>query len=197
VVAFAKELRGDGIPLEYLDLGGGLGISYDDAEVPARAEYARRLAAVAGGAGFSVVIEPGRTIVGAAGLLLTRVLDVKEYPDGPRFAVLDAAMTELMRPALYGAYHRIVPIEPRSGDPRPYDIVGPVCESSDVFGRDRMLPPMQPGDLMAILDTGAYSAAMGSTYNRRPLPPEVLADGHGWRVIRRRQTVDDLLALES
>jgi diaminopimelate decarboxylase len=196
VVKFATELRADGIALEYLDLGGGLGISYDEKEVPGRAEYARRLAFVASAAGFTLVIEPGRTIVGAAGLLLTRVLDVKEYPDGPRFAVLDAAMTELMRPALYGAFHRIVPIEPRPGDPRPYDVVGPVCESSDVFGRDRMFGPLQPGDLMAILDTGAYSAAMGSTYNRRPLPPEVLADEHGWRVIRRRQTVDDLLSLE-
>jgi diaminopimelate decarboxylase len=125
------------------------------------------------------------------------VLDVKEYPDGPRFAVLDTAMTELMRPALYGAYHRIVAIDPRAGDLRPHDVVGPVCESSDVFGRDRMLPPLEPGDLMAILDTGAYSAAMGSTYNRRPLPAEVLADERGWRVIRRRQTVDDLLSLES
>jgi diaminopimelate decarboxylase len=196
VVAFAKELRADGVPIEYLDLGGGLGISYDEAEVPGRAEYARALAAEAAGAGFALVLEPGRAIVGSAGLLLTRVLDVKEYPDGPRFAVLDAAMTELMRPALYGAYHRVVPVEPRPGERRPYDVVGPVCESSDVFGRDRLLPPLEPGDLLAILDTGAYSAAMGSTYNRRPLPPEVLVDDTGWTVIRRRQTIEDLVSLE-
>jgi diaminopimelate decarboxylase len=197
VVAFARELRAEGFPIEYLDLGGGLGISYDEADVPGRVEYARTLASTAADAGFSLVLEPGRTIVGPAGFLLTRVLDIKEYPDGPRFAVLDAAMTELMRPALYGAYHRIVPVDPRPGEPRPYDVVGPVCESSDVFGRDRMLPPLETGDLLAILDTGAYSAAMGSTYNRRPLPPEVLVDEGGWRLIRRRQTLDDLIALES
>ena len=196
VVAFAKELRADGVPIEYLDLGGGLGISYDEAEVPGRAEYARALAAEAAGAGFALVLEPGRAIVGSAGVLLTRVLDVKEYPDGPRFAVLDAAMTELMRPALYGAYHRVVAVEPRPGERRPYDVVGPVCESSDVFGRDRLLPPLEPGDLLAILDTGAYSAAMGSTYNRRPLPPEILVEDTGWMVIRRRQSIDDLVSLE-
>ena len=196
VATFAQELRAEGLPIEYLDLGGGLGIAYDEGRVPGRTEYARALAAIAAAAGFSVVLEPGRALVGAAGVLLTRVLDIKEYPDGPRFAVLDAAMTELMRPALYGAYHRIVPVTPRAGEHRPYDVVGPVCESSDVFGRDRMLPPLETGDLLAILDTGAYSAAMGSTYNRRPLPPEVLVDGESWTVVRRRQTIDDLLGLE-
>ena len=196
VVSFASELRTEGLPIEYLDLGGGLGIAYDEGEVPGRTEYARALASIAAGSGFTLVLEPGRAIVGSAGLLLTRVLDIKEYPDGPRFAVLDAAMTELMRPALYGAYHRIVPVSPRTGERRPYDVVGPVCESSDVFGRDRMLPPLETGDLLAILDTGAYSAAMGSNYNRRPLPPEILVDEGGWTVIRRRQTIDDLLGLE-
>jgi diaminopimelate decarboxylase len=196
IAAFAKELRAEGIPLEYIDLGGGLGIPYEGNDVPGRAEYARTLGSLTADTGMTLVFEPGRAIVGTAGVLLSRVVDVKEFPDGPRFVVLDAAMTELMRPALYGAYHRIVPVEPRPGEPRPSDVVGPVCESSDVFGRDRMLPPLEPGDLVAILDTGAYSAAMGNTYNRRPLPPEILVDEDGWRVIRRRQTVDDLIALE-
>jgi diaminopimelate decarboxylase len=105
-------------------------------------------------------------------------------------------MTELMRPALYGAYHRIVPVTPRAGEARPYELVGPICESSDIFGRDRLMPPLEPGDLLAVLDTGAYGSVMGSTYNRRTLPPEVLVDDNAWRVIRRRQSIDDLLALE-
>ncbi len=105
-------------------------------------------------------------------------------------------MTELMRPALYGAFHRIVAVTPRAGAEERYEVVGPLCESSDIFGRDRLLPPLEVGDLVAILDTGAYGSVMASTYNRRPFPPEVLVDGDSWRVIRRRQTIDDLLALE-
>jgi diaminopimelate decarboxylase len=124
------------------------------------------------------------------------VVDVKQHPGGPRFAILDAGMTELLRPALYGAFHRIVAVTPRAGEPRSYEVVGPLCESSDIFGRDRALPPLEPGDLVAVLDAGAYGAVMASTYNRRPLPPEVLVDGSDWRVIRRRQTIDDLIALE-
>ena len=197
VAALARELRASGVPLEHLDLGGGLGIPYDhDAAVPGRADYGRALAAIAAPTGLTLLVEPGRTLVGAAGLLLTRVVDVKGSEAGPRFAVLDAGMTELMRPALYGAFHRIVPVAPRPGEPRPYDLVGPICESSDVFGRDRLLPPLEPGDLLAVLDAGAYASAMGSTYNRRPLPPEVLADGTAWRIVRRRQTIEDLIALE-
>jgi diaminopimelate decarboxylase len=155
--------------------------------------------------------------VGAAGTLLTRVIDLKQYADGLRFAVLDAGMTELMRPALYGAYHRIVPVSPREGAEQPYEVVGPLCESSDIFGRDRRLPPLVVEDVMAILDAGAYGSVMASTYNRRPLLPEVLIDddqshhdnhegakarrregqtGRSWRVIRRRQTIDELLSTE-
>ncbi|HXE80884.1 MAG TPA: diaminopimelate decarboxylase [Vicinamibacterales bacterium] len=197
IAELARELRTVGVPLEHLDLGGGLGIPYDrEAAVPGRTEYARALASIAAGAGLTLLVEPGRTLVGASGLLLTRVVDVKSSESGPRFAVLDAGMTELMRPALYGAYHRIVAVAPRAGKPLAYDVVGPICESSDVFGRDRMLPPLEPGDLVAVLDAGAYASAMGSTYNRRPLPAEVMVDAQGWRVIRRRQTIDDMLALE-
>ncbi len=196
IASLVNEIRADGIALEHIDLGGGLGISYDGAPVPTLAEYASVMASRVGPTGCTLLLEPGRALVGASGLLLTRVVDVKEYPGGPRFAVLDAGMTELVRPALYGAYHRILPVNPREGTPRPYEIVGPICESSDIFGRDRLLSPLEPGDLLAILDAGAYGAAMGSTYNRRPLPSEVLVDGTAWRVIRRRQTIDELLALE-
>jgi len=144
-----------------------------------------------------VVLEPGRAIVGRSGALVSRVVDTKQNPDGRRFAVLDAGMTELMRPALYGSYHRIEPVEPRQAAASPWDIVGPICESSDAFGRERDLPPIEVGDLVAVLDTGAYGAVMGSNYNRRLLPPEVLVDNGAWTVIRRRQTLDDVLALES
>jgi diaminopimelate decarboxylase len=196
IAALVNEIRADGVAIEHVDLGGGLGISYDGSPVPSLAEYAAVMASRIGPTGCTLLLEPGRALVGASGLLLSRVVDVKEYPGGPRFAVLDAGMTELMRPALYGAFHRIVPVTPRDGSPRAYEVVGPICESSDIFGRDRLLTPLEPGDLMAILDAGAYGAAMGSTYNRRPLPPEVLVDGTAWRLVRRRQTIDELLALE-
>jgi diaminopimelate decarboxylase len=135
--------------------------------------------------------------VGRAGALVSRIVDFKRFPDGRQFAVLDAGMSELIRPALYGSFHRIVPVDPRQGAPTPYDVVGPICESSDVFARDRMLTPLEVDDLVAVLDTGAYAAVMGSNYNRRPLPPEILVDAGEWRIIRRRQTMDDVLALES
>jgi len=143
-----------------------------------------------------IVIEPGRTIAGPAGALLARVIDVKAKDEASEFAILDAGMTELLRPALYGAFHRIELVRGRSRDMRRYDIVGPVCESSDVVGRDRTLPRLEIGDVVAILDAGAYGSAMASNYNRRPVPPEVLVDDGRWRVIRRRQTIDDMLALE-
>jgi diaminopimelate decarboxylase len=196
IAALVNEIRADGVAIEHVDLGGGLGISYDGSPVPSLAEYAAVMASRIGPTGCTLLLEPGRALVGASGLLLSRVVDVKEYPGGPRFAVLDAGMTELMRPALYGAFHRIVPVTPREAPPRAYEVVGPICESSDIFGRDRLLTPLEPGDLLAILDAGAYGAAMGSTYNRRPLPPEVLVDGTAWRLVRRRQTIDELLALE-
>ena len=213
-VELARELVQDGIRIEHLDLGGGLGISYDGSPVPTPAEYGAAILPVVRDTGFAIVIEPGRAIVGAAGTLLARIIDLKQYAGGLRFAVLDTGMTELLRPALYGAYHRIVAVSPREGGEQPYEIVGPLCESSDIFGRDRLMPPLDVGDLLAILDAGAYGSVMANTYNRRPLPPEVLIDtghdrNHGamprrhdgpagptWRVIRRRQTIDELLSTE-
>ena len=125
------------------------------------------------------------------------MVDIKRNPDGRQFAVLDAGMTELMRPALYGSYHRIVPVAPREGIENAWDVVGPICESSDVFARDRLLPGLAVNDVVAVLDTGAYGAVMASNYNRRLLAPEVLVDETQWTVIRRRQTIDDVLALET
>lgn len=194
--ALARELRASGIELEYADLGGGLGISYESDEAPSAAEYAARLVETMQGTGLPIVLEPGRAIAGPAGVLVARVVDVKPRNAVSDFAVLDAGMTELLRPALYGAFHRVEPVQPRAGALKQYELVGPVCESSDVVGRDRLLPPLEPGDLVAIRDAGAYGAAMASNYNRRPLPAEVLVDGGGWRIVRRRQTIDDMLANE-
>jgi diaminopimelate decarboxylase len=197
VVRLARELGDAGIRIEHLDFGGGVGIAYDGGEAPDPADYVRRIVRTAGAANLKLAIEPGRVLVGPAGVLLARVVDVKQFPGARRFVVLDAGMTELMRPALYSAFHRIDPVRPRPGEPVPADIVGPICESTDTFARDRMLPPVEVGDLVVIRDTGAYGAAMGSTYLRRPLPPEVMIDGTAWRVIRRRQTLEDMLALET
>jgi diaminopimelate decarboxylase len=128
---------------------------------------------------------------------VARVIDIKPRTASSEFVVIDAGMTELMRPALYNAFHRIEPVHSRTGQTRQYEIVGPVCESSDVVGRDRLLSPLAVGDLVAIRDAGAYGSAMASNYNRRPFPAEVLVDHGDWRVIRRRQTVDDMLSLET
>jgi diaminopimelate decarboxylase len=190
-------LLADGFPLEYVDVGGGLGIAYDERRPPAIEEYISAVVAEVRRTKLPIVVEPGRAVAGPAGVLVARVTDLKPRgPDG-EFAIVDAGMTELIRPALYNAYHRIEPVAPREGDERLYEIAGPVCESSDVLGRDRRLAQLQVGDLVAVRDAGAYGAVMASNYNRRPLPPEALVDAGSWRVIRRRQTIDDQLSLES
>ena len=193
----ALALAADGLALEHLDLGGGLGIAYEGRPIVTPREYADATIPSLQRAGLPVVLEPGRSLVGHSGALIARVVDTKCYPDGRRFVVLDAGMTELMRPALYGSFHRIVPVTPREGEEQPLDLVGPICESSDVFGRERRLPPLHVDDLVAILDVGAYGSAMANNYNRRMLAPEVLVDEGKWRIIRRRQTLEDVLALES
>jgi diaminopimelate decarboxylase len=197
VADLADEAKQHGVALEYLDLGGGLGISYDDGDVLSPERYAHALVSAVRATGLPIVIEPGRAIAGPAGALIAQVIDIKPRTADSDFAVLDAGMTELMRPALYGAYHRIEPLQPRAGAARQYEFVGPVCESSDVVGRDRTVTPLEVGDFVAIRDAGAYGAAMASNYNRRPLPPEVLVDAGAWRVIRRRQTIEDMTGLES
>jgi diaminopimelate decarboxylase len=195
-VDLALALRRDGVRLRHVDFGGGVGISYDGQPAIDSAEYARALVDIIRPSGLTALVEPGRVLVGPAGLLVTSVVDVKRFEGARQFVVLDAGMTELMRPALYGAFHRIEPIRAREGEPMTADIVGPVCESTDTFARDRQLAPVEVGDVMAIHDVGAYGAAMASTYLRRPLPPEVMVDEGTWRVIRRRQTLDDMLRLE-
>ncbi len=193
----AADVRSHGVTLEYLDLGGGLGIPYDGGSVPTPGEYASALLAASAASGLPIVLEPGRAIVGPAGVLLARVIDVKPRNADSDFAVLDAGMSELMRPALYGAYHLIEPVHPRLDSTRQYELVGPICESTDVVGRDRVLPLLEVGDLVAIRDAGAYGAAMASNYNRHPLPAEVLVDAGGWRVVRQRQSIEDMTVLET
>jgi len=189
-------MQGRGVQLEYVDLGGGLGVSYDGGEVPAADEYVTALVEEVRSTALPIVLEPGRSIVAPAGALVTRVVDVKPRTAASSFAIVDAGMTDLLRPAMYSAFHRIEPVTLRAAPPVEYEIVGPVCESSDVLGRDRLLPRLDAGDLMAILDAGAYGSAMASNYNRRPLAAEVLVDDGHWRVIRRRQTLTDMLMLE-
>ena len=193
----SRELLRQGFPLEYVDVGGGLGVSYDGGDVPSAADYVGALVDAVRDTELPIVLEPGRAIAAPAGALLARVIDVKPRTADSDFVIIDAGMTELLRPALYGAFHRIEPVAaPAAGDHH-YEIVGPVCESSDVVGHDRRLPLLKAGDVVAIRDAGAYGSAMASNYNRRPLPAEVLVDGGTWRVIRRRQTIDDQLSLEA
>jgi diaminopimelate decarboxylase len=197
VAALAVELIGLGIKIEHLDVGGGLGISYDGTPAPTAQQYADAVLSAVRESGLAIVLEPGRNIVGPAGALVTRVIDVKPQAGGKYFIVLDAGMTELMRPMLYSAYHRIEPVESRGEAEVLADVVGPLCESSDTLGKDRRMPRPEPGDLFAVLDAGAYGAVMASNYNRRTLPPEVMVQDGRATLIRRRQTIDDILALES
>ena len=197
IVALARKLAADGIAVEYLDLGGGLGIAYGQGPVPGLTDYVNALLAVVRPTGLEVRVEPGRSIVGPAGVLVARVVDAKQRLDGRNLVVLDAGMSELLRPALYGAEHRIMPLERRAGTSTVHDVAGPVCESSDVFGSGYLLGCPEVGDLMAILDAGAYGASMASNYNRHLLPPEVIVDDAQWRLIRRRQTMADVLELEA
>lgn len=197
VAALAQERAQAGHPLEYVDVGGGLGISYDGAPVLEPSAYVAAVVDAVRPTGLPIVLEPGRFLVGPAAVLLGRVIDLKPRTAETDFAVLDAGMTELLRPAMYGAFHRIEPVTCSEAPLQTYEVVGSVCESSDVLGRDRALPRLALGDLLAIRDAGAYGAAMSSNYNRRPLPAEVLVEAGRWRVIRRRQTVDEMLALET
>ena len=214
LVALARALGDAGTTIEHLDIGGGLGVSYDGTPVPGAAEYAAAVLPILRESGLAIVLEPGRHVIAPAGVLLTRVVDVKEVGGrrleggGQRsevgeagaaerlFVVMDAGMTELIRPMLYHAFHRIEPVVLTGAPLISSDIVGPLCESSDTLGRDRLVPKPEAGELYAVLDAGAYGSVMASNYNRRLLPAEVLVEAGKWRVIRRRQTLDDVLALE-
>ena len=196
VLDLVRVLRDDGIDLSHVDLGGGFGIRYRDERTLDIPAYCRRLAARLAGSGLQLLLEPGRAIAGNAGLLLTRVEYLK-LDKAKRFAVVDASMSELIRPALYGAWHDIVAVAEAPGrESATYDVVGPVCESSDVLGIDRSLA-VAAGDLVAILSAGAYGMAMSSNYNTRPRPCEVMVDGTRAHEVRAREPLEALFALES
>lgn len=192
-----ETLRAQGHEVTRLDLGGGLGVPYyGDAETPSPADYIAMAAGVLDGLGVEAAFEPGRLMAANAGVLLSRVIQVNERSDGRRFLVLDAAMNDLMRPALYDAFHDLKPVRPVGGADRPYDVVGPVCETGDTFARDRDLPPLKAGDLIVFMSAGAYGAVMSGEYNTRPLAAEVLVDGERWAAIRPRPTYDEMFARE-
>ncbi len=202
LLQLADKLRAEGLEVEHLDCGGGLGIRYRDEQIPATAELGRALGAVLDESKTphpELLLEPGRAVAGPAGLLLTRVEYLKETT-AQRFAIVDAAMNDLLRPALYNAWHEIV--EVRAPDPnvlakpeQTWEVVGPICETGDLLGSGRRLRPA-PGALLAVLDTGAYGAVMASNYNSRPRPCEVLVDGTEARLVRRRETTEDLWRTE-
>jgi len=196
--ALVERLRAEGLSVERLDLGGGLGAPYFNAPTPPDpVEYAAMIArTMAGLKDIQFAFEPGRMIAANAGVLLARVQHVHERPEGRKFLVLDAAMNDLLRPAMYDAFHDIRPVKPRQGEPVVYDVVGPICETGDTFTRDRALPPLRAGDLVAFMTAGAYGAAMSSEYNSRLLVPEVLVKGERFAVVRPRPTYDDMLARE-
>lgn len=193
-----QRLLGEGLHVERLDLGGGLGVPYfNQPEPPSPADYAAMVARATKGLDVQLAFEPGRMIAANAGVLVARVNHIHVRPEGRRFLVLDAAMNDLIRPAMYDAYHDIRPVTPRAGEPVVYDVVGPVCETGDTFTRDRALPPLEAGDLVAFMSAGAYGAAMASEYNSRLLVPEVLVKGDAFAVVRPRPSYDDMLARET
>jgi len=191
-----KELSQEGINLHYLDMGGGLGIPYHEEEPPHPAEYAKAIIEAAKDLHCTLIFEPGRVIVGNAGILLTKVLYMKQNRE-KNFIIVDAAMNDLARPSLYGAYHDIWPLNQAS---RPYivaDVVGPICESGDFLAKDRKMPRPESGELLAVMSAGAYGFVMSSNYNSRPRVPEVLVNKNRYQVIRQRETYDDLVRLEA
>ncbi|MBF6560818.1 MAG: diaminopimelate decarboxylase [Candidatus Binataceae bacterium] len=195
VAKIVQELRATGVALKYLDLGGGLGIPYQE-QPPSPVQYAAAILGPLRDIGLKIILEPGRVLVGNAGVFLTKVLYVKET-DVKRFVVIDGAMNDLIRPVLYEAYHEIVPVVPRvSGERVTADVVGPVCESGDFFARERDLPALQAGDLLAVMSAGAYGFVMASNYNSRLRPAEILVNGAEVHVIRDRDTFEDVVRNE-
>ena len=194
VTSLARELQADGFALKRIDLGGGLGIRYKDENPIGISDYAAAVMDHVRPLNLQLFLEPGRSISASAGVLISEVQFIKQT-EGRRFAVIDAGMNDFARPAIYGAYHEIVPVRQRAAE-ETYDFVGPVCESSDIFGSNRRVSKLESGDLVAILNAGAYGAAMSSNYNTRALPPEVLVDGDQFKTIRERQSFEDIVALE-
>ena len=195
ILLLVDQLTAAGIRLHHIDLGGGLGIRYKDETAPTAKAYLQPLLAKLKGRGLKLILEPGRRLVGNAGVLLTK-LEYLKPGEVKNFAIVDAAMNDLARPALYDAWHTIEAVTPRAGATSDWQIVGPICESGDFLGRDRQLN-LQEGDLLAIFSAGAYGMSMSSNYNARPRAAEVMVDGHQAPLIRRRETVEELYALES
>ena len=194
VLALVDQLRAAGIVLEHLDLGGGLGIRYDDETPPSIAEYAKALLGVLSGRSEKIIVEPGRVLVGNAGVLLTRIEYLK-HGEEKNFAIVDAAMNDLMRPALYDAYHAILPVQKREAVKQVYEVVGPICETGDFIGHGREMA-VDKGDALAVMSAGAYGMSMSSNYNTRPRAAEVMVDGAEVHLVRERETVRQLYAAE-
>jgi diaminopimelate decarboxylase len=193
VAGLVRQGRAFGVPIEWLNLGGGLGIIYKDERPQTPQRFARAVLPLLRRLDVRLILEPGRFIVGNAGILVTRVLYVKAGSLAKRFVVVDAGMNDLLRPALYGAYHEVIQVHGGAPANGRYDVVGPICESADVFARDRALGCVEPEQYLAILGAGAYGSTMASNYNGRPRPAEVLVRGSRWAVIRRRETERDLV----
>jgi diaminopimelate decarboxylase len=194
--ALVAQLRERGIQIRVVDVGGGLGIRYRDERPPSKEEYARTLLPTLREIGVTVLLEPGRSVVGEAGVLLTRTLYRKQTSD-KRFLIVDAAMNDLIRPSLYEAYHEIRPVREADAPRSTVDVVGPICESGDFLAKDREMPDVAEGDLLAVMSAGAYGFVMSSQYNARPRAAEVLVEGDRYRVVRRRETYEDLITGES
>ena len=190
-----QSLRKYDLHIQYLDLGGGLGIPYNEEEPPHPTEYGKAILDVLKGVDVTLIFEPGRVIMGNAGILVTEVQFTKKTPDR-EFLIVDAGMNDLIRPALYNAYQKIIPIDQGNGKMKTYDVVGPICESGDFLGRERELPPLKRGDLVAVMSSGAYGFSMASNYNTRPKVPEVLVRDDKFHVIRERETFEDLIKHE-
>lgn len=195
IVELALDLKAEGHELEYLDLGGGLGISYTGGEGVSAADFGEAVLPGVRSTGLKLVVEPGRFIVGEAGILVARVLYVKEG-GGKRFVITDAGMNDLLRPSHYSGYHEIEAVESQDRAPVRVDVVGPICETGDFLALDRDVEEVGPGELLAIRAAGAYGFSMASTYNQRPRPAEVMVEGAEARLVRRRETLDDLVAAE-
>jgi len=195
ILEFRAKLQDMGLSIRYLDLGGGLGIQYDDEEPPHPKEFGQALSEKLRGLDLTVILEPGRVIAGNAGILVTRVLYTKDTPSR-HFVIVDAAMNDLVRPSLYDSYHRILEVQVNNRAPVTADVVGPICESGDFLARERTLPGLQRGELLAVLSSGAYGFVMSSQYNSRPRAAEVVVKGGETFLARKRETYEDLLALE-
>jgi diaminopimelate decarboxylase len=193
MIALVERLRARGLPIRLLDLGGGLGVAYKPGDqAPSICDFIQAMCRRVAGHDLEILIEPGRSIVAEAGLLLTRVLYRKNNGDR-QFIIVDAAMNDLIRPALYQSHHEIVPLRKNEGATMVADVVGPVCETGDFLARSREMPNVMPGDLLAVCMAGAYGFVAASNYNSRPRPPEILVEGGDYRVIRKREQYDDLV----